>query len=78
MAGKPRPAHTPRAPGADSVGGARAGGPLRSAAGLLHDSDSLMDAGRLTDRSGHGDPLGVVSVEVRHTASEHVAVDADR
>ena len=23
-----------------------------------------MDAGRLTDRSGHGDPLGVVSVEV--------------
>ena len=23
-----------------------------------------MDAGRLTDRGGHGDPLGVVSVEV--------------
>ena len=64
MAGKPRPAHTPRAPGADSVGGARAGGPLRSAAGLLHDPDSFMDAGRLTDRSGHGDPLSVVSVEV--------------
>ena len=62
-AGDLRPAHTHRTPGAVYLG-ARAGGPLRSAAGLFHDPDGLMDAGRLTDRGGHGDPLGVVSVEV--------------
>ena len=73
-AGKPRSAHTPRTPGAGPLGGARAGGPLRSAAGLLHDADSLIYGWicvwlvecrpPLANRSGHGDPLGMVSAEV--------------
>ena len=33
-----------------------------------------MDAGRLTDRSGHGDPLGVVSVVEVSRARARLAI----
>ena len=69
MAGKPRPAHPPRAPGAGSVGGARAGGPLRSAAGLLHDHTTLP----FTPSAGRGSllyPRGVPRPPARRRERE--------